>query len=463
MKQRINYVAFALIPILLLGLNLYLIQGPDFLFWWDERFHALVAKNLTESFGITRLLPFEIDEVSTMVLPWGQDPIWLHKPPFFSYTEALLMKIFGVGVFQFRLASSISLLLLYYAFLKIQLFAGAHKLSSALIAAAICLNPFLLKLMIGSQGMDHNDLAFITTMSLAIWSLLALRKHQKAGLLLLFSAFVAASVLTKWLVGLLPFLLWLLLDYKKLPWKQMLLSISITALLVAPWHWFIHGQYPEKAAAALRFNGEHFWQVVENHQHPWYYHFEQWFTHFFLLIGILILFLFFRKKGEPASSHSRIASAISLLFLLLFFSFARTKLPAFTFVGLPLVTYIIGTLKTSIKLRQIASLSFLVPAMAQMAYLPFIDYEKRFPKDSYRKHFYTELDKSIAENSIILGARDLHYIEAMFYCDHWVLNQSMEKNWLETLSANGRNIYRLQYNEEGMEIGLEPVTSASAD
>src|SRR3954464_6835379 len=67
---------------------------------WDERFHALVARNMMDH-------PFSPMLVKDNLLwydhtNWCGNHIWLHKQPLFLWQMALSMKIFGVSEFAIR-------------------------------------------------------------------------------------------------------------------------------------------------------------------------------------------------------------------------------------------------------------------------------------------------------------------------------------------------------------------------
>jgi len=72
-----------------------------FLNLWDERFHALVAKNLMNH----PLMPTLYDDpvVDMAYDRWDRYYIWLHKQPLFLWQIALSFKIFGVSEFALRL------------------------------------------------------------------------------------------------------------------------------------------------------------------------------------------------------------------------------------------------------------------------------------------------------------------------------------------------------------------------
>ena len=86
-----------------LGLRIFMIILDPFLNEWDERYHALVAKNMMSRPLVPRLWP-------EAVLPynykeWCCNYIWLHKQPMFLWQMALSMKIFGVNEIAVRLPS----------------------------------------------------------------------------------------------------------------------------------------------------------------------------------------------------------------------------------------------------------------------------------------------------------------------------------------------------------------------
>ena len=70
---------------------------------WDERFHAVVAKNLI-SHPLTPTLydrPLSADPRA----PWTEAHVWLHKPPLALWMMAASMSVFGVNALAMRLPS----------------------------------------------------------------------------------------------------------------------------------------------------------------------------------------------------------------------------------------------------------------------------------------------------------------------------------------------------------------------
>jgi 4-amino-4-deoxy-L-arabinose transferase len=92
--------------IVLSGLIFYFFTASDFfLHAWDERYHALVAKNLLKH-------PFYPTLYDNPILPydyrsWVGNHIWVHKQPLPLWLMAGSMKIFGINEIALRLPSII--------------------------------------------------------------------------------------------------------------------------------------------------------------------------------------------------------------------------------------------------------------------------------------------------------------------------------------------------------------------
>jgi hypothetical protein len=83
------------------SLMLFCITFFDFIFIWDEQYHALVAKNMMED-------PFRPMLLKHQLLPidpthWISNHLWLHKQPLFMWQMAFAMRVFGVSEWAFRI------------------------------------------------------------------------------------------------------------------------------------------------------------------------------------------------------------------------------------------------------------------------------------------------------------------------------------------------------------------------
>ena len=70
---------------------------------WDERYHALVAKNLIANPLVPTL---RLDPVLDYDFRnWESNHVWLHKPPLALWMQAASMRVFGVSEWPMRFPS----------------------------------------------------------------------------------------------------------------------------------------------------------------------------------------------------------------------------------------------------------------------------------------------------------------------------------------------------------------------
>src|SRR5262245_17554130 len=95
-----------LLLILTLSLAFKLINlGHAQLTYWDESFHAIVARNL-----LKHPLKFTLYEDPWLHFPpsdWGSSHIWLHKPPLALWQIASSYFLLGVNMFALRFPSAL--------------------------------------------------------------------------------------------------------------------------------------------------------------------------------------------------------------------------------------------------------------------------------------------------------------------------------------------------------------------
>ena len=101
-----NIYSVLLITIILVGLCIRVkLCQDDFLHKWDERYHALVAKNLINE----PLKPtlYKVALLDYDYKNWYNNHIWLHKQPLPLWLIATSYKLFGISEFVTRLPSLI--------------------------------------------------------------------------------------------------------------------------------------------------------------------------------------------------------------------------------------------------------------------------------------------------------------------------------------------------------------------
>jgi 4-amino-4-deoxy-L-arabinose transferase len=258
-------------------IRLLMISLDPYLYEWDERFHALVAKNMMEH-------PFKpmlyVDPVRNFDLhDWTGNHIWLHKQPLFMWQSALSMKLFGVNEIAMRLPAAIAGALSIFMIYEIGKFWTKNFTVAYLSAFLFALSFFQLELTSGWFGNSQNDVIFSFYVTASIWAFVRyLRSPRNHGWAALVGVFVGGAVLTKWLTGLLILGGWALFitlgsDWKRRnPWSHLGLATFVSLLVFVPWQLFISNAYPEVSAIEYAHNIDHVFKVLDRHGGDiWFY------------------------------------------------------------------------------------------------------------------------------------------------------------------------------------------------
>lgn len=426
----------AVIFLLLASLFLFLYAAVSipFLNVWDERFHALVAKNLVKH----PLMPTLYDE-ALLNLPyrWDQSHIWLHKQPFFLWQAALSYKLFGVSEVAFRLPGVLLSCALVYAGYRSGKVLGNENTgycTGMLIATSF----YLFQLVSGYTELDLNDVTFLAYISLSIWALIEYSVSGKFYWVLLVGIFSGFAVLTKWAVGLLVYFVWFIYTLFKFKWNikkylPIFISLGITLLIFIPWQVLIFKWYPAEAGEEYRLNLHTFTTVTEGHDGPYTYHLN--------LIGMLYgslvpyilipsLMVFYLTASDKKMNLSLI---ISILFVYMFFSLAKTKMQSFTIVvALPIylsvaffINYIIEWVANKIKIYNKYKISAIILSFLLIVIFR-LDFNSLKTDNGFWGHdldCYNRLKHNkeifqklkLPENTVLCNIPGRHFIEAMFY------------------------------------------------
>lgn len=182
-KSESTFIKIILLCILIASGALVLRNlGHSGITYWDEGFHAVVARNLTKH-------PLKFTLYDQPWLPydykgWGENHIWLHKPPVAMWTIWLSHLIFGVNTFALRLPSAISLIVTTW--LTYRIAADLFDKRTGLIAAFLqAFNPFLFESVHGYRYSDHIDIALLLWVQVSCWFLLrAIRTGKRKNYIL---------------------------------------------------------------------------------------------------------------------------------------------------------------------------------------------------------------------------------------------------------------------------------------
>jgi 4-amino-4-deoxy-L-arabinose transferase-like glycosyltransferase len=347
-------LAIGILFLAALLLRYHYIALDPFLHDWDERYHALVAKNMIHNplKPMLRLNPaLEYDFTQ-----WSNNHVWLHKQPLFLWQMALSMSLFGVNEIALRLPNmlmgSLSVLLVYRI--------GSiftNKNIGFLAAFITVFARYQLELVSGSMGIDHNDLAFMFYTTASIWAYSEYKNYEyettekdtpQTGQwkwLLAIGVFSGAAILCKWLTGILVFSGWgiALLTQKEnrrqlKNWLHLFAAFAISCTIFLPWQIYIHFKFPIESAYERAYSSKHFTEAIEGHSGGGLFYVEHSALYYGYIgtvlaaIGLLLLVILRQKM-----SKFWIECLVFTLLPYLFFSAAATKMPTFVYVISPLL------------------------------------------------------------------------------------------------------------------------------
>ena len=337
--NKINLsLAFLFFGSLVLGV---FVAGLDsFINLWDEQYHALVAKNLLKH----PLKPVLIEEpIFDFVYSWAYTTTWLHKQPLFLWQIALSIKLFGLNELAVRLPS-----VLMHAVMTFFIYRTGRvtfsKTTGYYAALLFTCAYFPLEFLTGFYATDHNDNAFFFYSFASFWALLEYQTSKKNVFIVLVGLLSGCAILCKWLTGLLPYLVWLIIicsERKKenifQPLKKLLLSFLICVAVFVPWQVFAYINYPVEYARSMAFNSKHIFEPLEGHggDAAFYYNalFEQYGEGFLIPVLVLLCFGFMIHRLKNKSHRLFILSAVIITYL--FFTLVATKMYGYVFVTFP--------------------------------------------------------------------------------------------------------------------------------
>ena len=176
--------------------------GHSKIHFWDEGFHAIVARNLTK-----HPLKFTLYDQPWLQYDyknWGGNHIWLHKPPVAMWKICVSHFIFGINAFALRLPSAISLVL--SAWLTFRIASDLFDKRAGLIAAFLqAFNPFLFASVHGYRFSDHIDIALLLWVQVSCWFLLRAVRTGKRRNYILSGVAMGIAYLSKSYLALITF------------------------------------------------------------------------------------------------------------------------------------------------------------------------------------------------------------------------------------------------------------------
>ncbi len=460
-----NY-GFSVFFIVLGGLTFFAFTASDFfLHAWDERYHALVAKNLIKHPLVPTLYDNPI--LSYDYKMWVGNHIWLHKQPVSLWLMAGSMRIFGVNEISLRLPSIIMSSIGIFLSFKIGTF-FTNKKVGVLAAFLFSVNGLIIEMTAGRVATDHVDIAFMFFILLAVFLTTQFIERKSLLFSLLIGLSIGAAILTKWLAGLIVLPIWLVLVWgsKSFTIKSLILHfflILFTILLVAlPWQHYIFSQFPLEAAYESNFNMRHFTEVIEERSGSVFYFIKKIRINYGELIYLPLLWLVWTTFKKPRN-YKKIALCIWFLIPLFIFSLAKTKMQGYLLFTAPALFIIssafffeLQAYKGRILTRWISNL-----ILALLIILPIrygIERMKPFEKRDRNPQWtleLKELNKKNVQNGILFNYNNP--IEAMFYTDFVAYSILPSKEKLEQLKNEGYIIFINDNGNIGNIVDVEGI------
>ena len=443
----------------------YFIAAQDpFLHSWDERYHALVGKNLAEHPAVPTLKDDTLFEANNF--DWQSAHIWVHKQPVFLYQIAVSIQFLGNTEMAVRMPSVLMGALMVLLLFRIATL--TTNKSAAYVASGLFIFSFFqLEQTAGVIGMDHNDIAFAFYFALSIWGYVEFRENKQRRYIYLIAVFTAFGTLTKWLPACAIYGVWLLdiLIHDTKNWKTelpgLLKSFGISTVIWGSWQAYIFSRWPREAGFEHAFNRRHFSEALEGHTGSWNYHLNLFdnqygnFTILLFVIGFLV------TMADQSKWKYRVLYIFIPVSTYLVFSIAKTKSFAYVFYISPLIFAMIGYgfylvvhfLVKHIRGQHIQFGVFGILLLLFCGYhlnthalykshvLGKSDYINNYRNVlQHNTAIYKQLDSVASDCDIIFNCRSLQDIDAEFYSSKTVYSWYPDSTELDHLLQSGYTI-----------------------
>lgn len=448
----------ALFLILLLGFVIRLFVASDpYLHTWDERFHALVAKNLMQhplkpTLYDQPVLPYQIKD-------WVGNHVWLTKPTLPLWCMAASMKVFGSSVYALRLPSLIiSLMCVWMTFwIGRELWGVKQGLFAAYLHAIHGLGVELSGGIVSSDHVETFLLAFVQAGIL--FSILYVQRSQ-VRYSFLAGASMALAFLSKWISGfMILFVFWGFLGYKRSSVKGIIQANSMLGLgflaVVSPWLVYIFINYPAEIQHVFQHFISPLKEGIENHSGTLFYYLDE--------IRIIYAELIYLPLGWMVYAYIKGSktSELGILFYwilipLVLFSLAEMKRHTYILVASPAFFLLTAFFFRYLKLirKRLSIKPILVNLiLACLILLPIrysIERIKPFKNRKDKPTWMREWREIYAQENLepgkVILVNEPHYIEAMFHFDLIAYDYLPIPEQLVSLKEKGYQIYERSAN-----------------
>jgi 4-amino-4-deoxy-L-arabinose transferase-like glycosyltransferase len=446
--KKDNY-QIAVLLLIICGLVIRLFTAFDFyLHFWDERYHALVAKNLINHPLIPTL--YENPILQYDYKNWVGNHIWVHKQPLPLWVMSLSLHLFGFNEIALRLPSIILTTVGIWITFEIgsKLF---NKKVGFLAAFFYSINGLIVEITAGRVATDHPDVFFLFFIELAIYFSIVFAQKDKLIYNILAGISIGAAILSKWLPALIVLPIWLLIvlefggfNYKKIAYNFIIL-VTICIIVFLPWQLYIFNVFPVEAKYEASFNMKHITEALEGQTGPFYYFFDKIRINYGDLIYLPLLW-FFYDLYKNTTNKKQLILLVWFLVPTLFFSIAKTKMQGyilFTSPALFIITalfyFVLSEYMIIKKTKWFYSLILFLLIALPIRYT--FERVKPFENINRNPKWVTDL-KKLNERKIIKGIlfNYCNEIEAMFYTDLTVYSKIPSKELIIELISKGHTV-----------------------
>ena len=426
---------------------------------WDEKYHALVGKNLFENPATPALYKNPVLDYDHR--NWMGNHIWLEKGPVPLYLIGASVHAFGYNEFAVRFPSIlVGCLAVFLTFLI-----GKHLFNekTALLAAFLhAIHGLSIELIGGRVSSDHveNFFVFFTELAFFLGVYFIATQKRKTLIAVLLGMAVGMAILTKWFPAMLVIPVWLLaaLISKKFSFLSLvyygLLTLFGCAILVFPYFYFLSNTYPQEFGWVVKKFIFAYSDAVENHTAPWYYYLHKMGVIFSEVIYLpLLLGLYYITIDTKRWQF--LLLTLWWLIPVTIFSLADTKRFTYIMLAAPaffvLASYAFHALYTT-ALPRLKKWYLHYALMAALIILPIRYSIERTKVFQTRETKVMWKDDLLSFNALPYDPKTTvifdveHYIDAMFYSDYTVYSKTPDTLTLQRLHEE--NYTLLQYRPD---------------
>jgi len=310
--------------LLLLGIGLrYPLLIDNNIHEWDEKYHALVAKNLASDLSVPRLYRIPVMEKHRS---WTKCNEWLSKGPVGLYSMALGCRLFGGDIIAIRIVSMIYFLLsCMVTFLLGKFISPGVALLSVFFMA---INGLYITSNSGMISSDHIDTAFVFYISLSIYLLASYHLFTKKILLCIGGISIGVAFLVKWVAVffICPWMLYMLWRKRTGPKPLVLFIMGVSAPVMIYFSYALC-YYPDEIILFVKSLYKPILFSIQGHSGYWYYYLLSFSKIYgeIILLGLFLWLWINNKKTTRVDRDIKTSLLVLVLSVVFVLSICQTK------------------------------------------------------------------------------------------------------------------------------------------